>query len=169
MPATNRNELLAVTEKEYAKLMKTLDGLDPDAAIAPGVEDGISIKDTIAHRTHWIDLFLGWYGDGKAGKPVQTPAPGYKWNQLKDYNAKVRAGSRDRVWPDVLDAFTRAHEALLHLLTSLDDAELYRPPQYRWMNAWTLGRWAEASGASHYRSANKYVRQILKTLRTPQG
>jgi hypothetical protein len=29
-------------------------------------------------------------------------------------------------------------------------------------NKWTTGRWAEASGASHYRSAAKYVRACLK-------
>ena len=164
MPATNRDELLAVTEKEYGKLMKTLEDIDAGVASAPGPEDGISIKDTLAHRAHWIDLFLGWHKDGKAGKTVQTPAPGYKWNQLKDYNEKVRQACRAKTWPDILERFQGRHAELLALLRRLDETELYEPGRHSWTNNWTLGRWAEASGASHYRSANKFIRKTLRDL-----
>ena len=165
MPASNRTELLAVTEKEYAKLLKTLGGLDADLVVRPGPGDDGSIKDTLAHRAHWLRLFLGWYGDGKAGKAVQTPAPGYKWNQLKEYNAKVREESRSKSWKEVVAELKRAHGDLLKLLNDLDDAELYTTHLYPWTNDWTLGRWAEASGASHYRSANKHIRKIVRDLK----
>ncbi|MGP1256032.1 MAG: ClbS/DfsB family four-helix bundle protein [Kiloniellales bacterium] len=164
MPATTRVELLAVTEKEYGKLMKTLEDIEADVASVPGPEEGVSIKDTVAHRAHWLDLFLGWYSDGKAGKTVQTPAPGYKWNQLKDYNEKVRQASRNETWPDILERFQGKHTELLALLNKLDETELYEPSRYGWTNDWTLGRWAEASGASHYRSANKFIRKTLRSL-----
>lgn len=167
MPATSRTELLAVTDKEYRKLMKTLENVDARTAVAAGPEDGISIKDTVAHRAHWLDLFLGWHRDGAQGKPVQTPAPGYKWNQLKDYNAKVRQASRDQTWTQVLALLEQRHKALTRLLDGLDEAELYEPHRYDWTNDWTLGRWAEASGASHYRSANTFIRKLLRSL--PNG
>ena len=167
MPATNRSELLAVTDKEYRKLMKTLETVDRRKAVAAGPEDGISIKGTVAHRSHWLDLFLGWYRDGVDGKPVQTPAPGYKWNQLKDYNAKVREASRNETWAEVLALFEQRHRTLTALLEDLDETDLYGPRRYDWTNNWTLGRWAEASGASHYRSANTFIRKILRAL--PDG
>lgn len=162
MPATDKAALMAVTEKEFAKLWATLEGVDAALATAPHPEDGITIKDTVLHRVHWIDLFLGWYRDGVAGKDVQTPAPGYKWNQLKEYNAKLREATRDVPWAEALAQLEAGHKALLALLGGLDEDALYGAKRYDWQNDWTIGRWAEASGASHYRSANKYIRQIKK-------
>lgn len=163
MPAaTNKTELLDVMALEYDNLIKTLDTIDTHTALQG---DEASIKDTIAHRCHWIGLYLGWYAGGVAGKDVQTPASGYKWNQLKAYNAILRAQSKNTPWDTVLVEFKAAHSRLLNMLQSQDDATLYTKKLYPWMNNWTLGRWAEASGSSHYRSANKYIRKILRGLK----
>ncbi len=163
MPAaTTREDLLAIAEKEHGKLIAVIDGLSDTLAAAPLGEDGISIKDTLAHRAHWLDLFVGWYEDGRAGKTVETPAPGYKWNQLKAYNAMVRQASRDTAWAMVRADFDRAHDGFMALVTSLDQSTLYTPKLYPWMNDWTVGRWAEAAGPSNYRSAVKFIRKILR-------
>ncbi len=127
-------------------------------------DDETSIKDIVGHRAHWIGLFLGWYRDAVDGKSVETPAPGYKWNQLKAYNADVYAAARSKPWKAVRDALEQQHEALVSLIESLSEDQLYTPHLYDWMNDWTIGRWAEASGASHYRSAAKYIRQIQKRV-----
>ncbi len=166
MPAAkNRDELLSVYQKEYDKLMKTLSAVDAEMAVIPSKEDPETIKDVIAHRTHWVGLYLGWYQGGVAGKDVQVPADGYKWNQLKAYNAKLREASQPVPWDTVLAEFIAAHDALTELLTSLDNEALYTKNLYPWMNNWTLGRWAESAGPSHCRSANKYVRKILREQR----
>lgn len=165
MAASNKADLLSLTEKEFSKLDTLVSELSNKMALAPHPEDAISIKDTIVHRAHWIDLFLGWYRDGKAGKEVQTPAPGYKWNQLKEYNAELRDQTRNVSWNDAKTHLTKSHKKLMRLLKSLDNKALYGPKQFDWLNNWTLGRWAEASGPSHYRSATKYIRQILKAVK----
>lgn len=167
MAASNKVDLLSLTEKEFAKLDTLISEISDKTALAPHPKDAILIKDTIVHRAHWIDLFLGWYRDGKAGKDVQTPAPGYKWNQLKEYNAKLRDQTRDVSWTDAKTHLTKSHKKLMRLLKSLDNKALYGPKQFDWLNNWTLGRWAEASGPSHYRSASKYIRQILKAVKAP--
>lgn len=161
MAATTQEELIALTNKEYAKLKKLIQGMDEALAIRLG-PDGISIKDTLAHRAHWIDLFFGWVDDGRAGKTVQTPAPGYKWNRLKDYNAKLREATRTQSWEEVKAGLQKAHDRLLKFLEDEDQASLYTAHLYPWMNNWTIGRWAEASGPSHFRSAAKFIRQILR-------
>ncbi|MEM6341535.1 MAG: ClbS/DfsB family four-helix bundle protein, partial [Pseudomonadota bacterium] len=76
MPATSKSELIAVTRKEWAKLEKLIKPI-PVAVALTKDEEGISIKDIVGHRAHWIDLFLGWYHDGQAGKRVDFPAKGY--------------------------------------------------------------------------------------------
>lgn len=162
MAAINKDELRTVTEKEFAKLAKLLDALDEETANRPDADDGVSIKQVIGHRVHWMDLFFGWYEDGKAGKEVDVPAPGTKWNQLKPYNAKVYEAAAKQSWPDVLAQLKERHTAFLAFIDSLEDGVLYAKHIYPWTNDWTLGRWAESSGPSHYRSAAKFVRKVKR-------
>ena len=164
MPAKTKAKLVTVSTKEFAKLDKLVAEIDDALARAPHPEDGLTIKDTIAHRVHWIGLFFGWYEGGVAGRPVHVPAEGYKWNQLKAYNAKVRAEMADLSWDEVKVRLQTGHDRLMGFIDSCSDADLYGPPARDWQGSWTLGRWAEASGPSHYRSAAKYIREIRRKL-----
>ncbi|WP_343081875.1 ClbS/DfsB family four-helix bundle protein [Ostreiculturibacter nitratireducens] len=161
MAAQTKQELLALTKSEYRKLRDLIAGI-PETVAAETGDDGISIKDTIAQRAHWVELLLKWYEDGKAGRVVHKPAAGHKWTDLKTYNAKVRKDSRARGWDEVKAELEAAHERLVTLVTESEESALYGKRLYDWMEDWTLGRWAEATGASHYRSARKAIRQILK-------
>ena len=159
MPAaTNKSDLIAACEKEYAKLTALLDALDPGLATAPDAE-GWSIKDVLAHRAHWVALYLDWYADGAAGRPVHMPAEGYGWNQLKPYNAALRDRQSGVSWDEARTLLASRHKELMDHLASLDDAALYGGPMTGGNGKWTTGRYAEAAGASHYRSAAKFVRQ----------
>ncbi len=165
MPAHSKDELLAATQKEYGKLDALIANVsDAEAVIKDG--DDTSIKDVIGHRAHWIGLFLGWYADGIAGKQVFFPAPGYKWNQLKAYNATLRETQSGLSWSEAKLLLSDNHAQLLDFLRSHDNADLYGGPMKGANNDWTPGRWAEAAGPSHYRSAAKYIRQTLKSRRS---
>ncbi len=158
MPAaTSKDDLLSITLRDYAKLAQVIEAVPADLRLLRDGED-TSPNDILAHRAHWITLFLGWYHDGAAGKQPQIPAPGYKWNQLKAYNAALREAQSGIGWEDSCKMLDRAHGSLVAFISSLDDAALYGAPMRGGVNHWTPGRWAEASGASHYRSAAKYLR-----------
>ncbi|MEM8569839.1 MAG: ClbS/DfsB family four-helix bundle protein [Pseudomonadota bacterium] len=162
MPAKTKSELLAITHKEFGKLMKLVDTVDDAGALEKRDED-TSIKDVVAHRAHWIELFLGWHADGLAGKTVHFPAEGYKWNDLKRYNADLRARQSDLGWPGAVEMLRENQERLVAFIEGCSEAELYGGPMKGAKNDWTPGRWAEAAGASHFRSAAKFVRSVLKS------
>lgn len=164
MVAKTKAELVAVAEKEFDKLQKLLGDIDRDLALTPHPDDGITIKDTTAHRAHWIDLFFGWYENGVAGKPVHVPAEGYNWRQLKAYNAKVREQTADMSWDEARTRLATGHERLMGFIAERGDDDLYGPREYDWQGNYTLGRWAESTGPSHYRSAAKYIREIKRKL-----
>ena len=162
MPAaTCKADLLEVTQKEYRILGKLTAPIAPKSATQKDA-DGISIKDIIAHRAHWIGLFFGWYEDGLAGRPVYFPAKGYKWNDLNRYNAKLRASTSHLNWQQALAELDQNHLKLVDFIEQSSDAALYGGPMKGAHNSWTPGRWAEAAGSSHYRSASKYIRARLR-------
>ena len=160
MLATSKTELLAASEREFSKLQQLLDDLPAMLRLEKDA-DGISPKDIIGHRAHWIDLFLGWYRDGQAGRPVWFPAKGYKWNETARYNADLRQKQSGLSWRSARSLLDSNHAELLALLESLDEEELHGGPMKGSNNQWTTGRWAEAAGPSHYRSAAKYLRGRL--------
>ena len=163
MPAAvTKEELLDVAVEEFDKLTAQLDRVDDELALAKD-DDDTSVKDIVAHRAHWIGLFLGWYHDGLAGREVHFPAEGYKWNDLKRYNADLRSRQADLGWSEACAQLRRAHAELIEFVDAHSDADLYGGPMAGANNNWTPGRWAEAAGPSHYRSATKYVRGRLRT------
>ncbi|MEM9571047.1 MAG: ClbS/DfsB family four-helix bundle protein [Pseudomonadota bacterium] len=164
MPAAqSKSELLATTRVEFDKLRATIIQIEDRQAILKD-DDETSIKDVIAHRAHWVGLYLGWYRDGQANQEVFFPAPGYKWNQLKEYNRKLREQQSKLTWREAIALLDSENKKLLDLIESMSDEELYGAPMKGANNKWTAGRWAEASGSSHYRSATKYVRKRMKVL-----
>ncbi|MEM9552444.1 MAG: ClbS/DfsB family four-helix bundle protein [Pseudomonadota bacterium] len=163
MPAaTSKSDLMIATTKEFARLSAVLDRVADDQATHPDT-DGWSIRDVIIHRAHWIDLFLGWVADGQAGREVHIPAKGVKWNALKPYNATVRDRNADVSWAEARSRLSDKHAALLKLMEEMPEDALYDCPMPG-QDKWTTGRYAEASGASHYRSAAKFVRARLRAL-----
>ena len=164
MAAKHKQELIDVSEKEFTKLQKLLADIDEELALTPHPEDGITIKDTIAHRVHWNGLFFGWYENGVAGKPVHVPAEGYGWGQLKAYNAKVREETAGVTWAEAKRALLDGHERLVKFVDDHDERDLYGPKQYDWQGKYPMGRWVESTGPSHYRSAVKYIREVRRKL-----
>lgn len=166
MPAaTNKTDLLAVFDKDLAKLYKTLDGIDETRSGLSTPDDETTIKGVIAHRTHWMGMFHTWYEGGLAGREVHVPAKGYKWNQLKVYNSTLYAKGDATPWVELLSDFETACAKLRHFIEAQSDADLYTPGAFAWTGKWTLGRFAEASGPSHFRSANTYIRKALRSSR----
>ncbi|MFT6452821.1 MAG: hypothetical protein ACJA06_002327 [Halocynthiibacter sp.] len=141
MAATTKAALLEISEKEYAKLLKLIAPIKAEFAMQKRAED-TSIKDVIAHRAHWITLFMNWYADGLAAKPVYFPAEGYKWNDLKRYNADLRKSQASVDWSAAKDALQANHNALIAFLKNTPQDALYGGPMKGANNKWTPGRWA---------------------------
>lgn len=165
MAAKSKLELLDITQKEFGKLVKLIESIDASTAMEKAEED-TSIKDVVGHRAHWVDLFLGWYADGLAGKTVYFPAEGYKWNDLKRYNSDLRKRQSDLDWPTAVAMLRTNYAKLTDFIQGCSDEDLYSGPMKGAQNAWTPGRWAEAAGPSHFRSASKFLRLRIRSGKT---
>ena len=93
------------------------------------------------------------------------PDHGVKWSELKSYNAGLRERYGPLAWKEVTDRLDAAHARLLAWMEAAEDGVIYGGPMPGGNGTWTTGRYAEAAGPSHYRSAAKYVRACLKHVR----
>jgi len=162
MPAvTNKKDLVTAHKKEYDKLIEILDALTPIQADLTLPDEQSSARSITNHRTEWMKMFIRWYNDWVAGKEVFMPAKGYKWNQLVEYNALLWDKAKNKPWDEILKEFKNTYKKFLALIETIDQKELYTVGQYRWPGKWTVGRYSESAGSSHFRSARVYIRKIL--------
>ena len=168
MAAKSKSELLAVSEKEFSKLSDVLDNVPAGFALVAD-DDGLSIKDIVGHRAHWLTMFAGWVADGRARREAHVPALGYKWNQLPAFNAELRKTQSSLGWDAARSFLLDEHKKFLTFLEAETDETLYGPSNVSWTNKWTIGRWAEAAGPSHYRSATKFIRGTLRQREASEG
>ncbi len=161
MPDTAKNALIAATSKKFEKLKDLLTRVNAKTAMAKD-SDGISIKDVIGNRAHWIGLFLGWQEDIDAGRPVSYPADGYKGKALERYNAEVHSSQADLGWDEAQAMLHQRHEQLMKVLSEITYLDLYAAPMLPEVNDWPPGHWADEVGPSHYDSAAKYIRSRIE-------
>ena len=169
MAATTKGDLMAVCEKDYARLRTLIDGI-PEEMATRRFDEGVTIKDTVGHRAHWIGLFFTWLDEIAEHGKADMPAKGYKWSELKPYNAKVRDAQAGMRWDEVREMLADRHARLMAHLNARSQDDLYGAPLPGGSGArWTEGRYAEASGASHYRSAAKVIRACLRQAQSAQA
>ena len=85
---------------------------------------------------------------------------------MNAFNAKLRETQASLGWEDARLLLSDAHRDLIAFIADHSDTTLYAAPMKGGNGKWTTGRFAEAAGASHYRSAAKFVRAMLKPDRT---
>lgn len=161
MPAARtKQDLQAVLEKEWRIFWRVLDTVPDELRLRKDADD-TSIKDILAHRAHWIGLFFQWVREARETGSAAMPDHGVKWNQLKPYNAGLRARYADLDWEEACVRLQDAHGRLSRFIAQASDDALYGTP-FQGGTGWTMGRYAEAAGPSHYRSATKYLRARLR-------
>lgn len=129
-PAT-KQELLHRIRERHAEMEELLSSLSPAQMTAPLLDDGWSVKDSLAHLAAWENKMLGWIGNYQRGEAVVRWAPGFEIDgsnseeQMHRYNAYLFEQNRERELTDVLDTFRETFMNLVATIESLSDTEIF--------------------------------------------
>jgi uncharacterized damage-inducible protein DinB len=111
----------------------------------PLLADGWSVKDTLAHLTHWqnevIDR-LGW--------PAERRRPPLDAAAIDRINAEVYAAQREAPLRDVRRQFEQACDSFSAAFAALDDAALNDRLRWTWTGGAPVWHWAAGDGWEHY-------------------
>ncbi|MBN1965344.1 MAG: ClbS/DfsB family four-helix bundle protein, partial [Anaerolineae bacterium] len=117
-------KLLDLIRAEHDFLMRTIAPLSDAELTQPGVMEGWSVKDILAHITVWEQRMLGWLAAETRGEAVQRPEPGWTWEQIDALNARDYEADKARSLPDVLATFHRSYAEVLATVAALSEADL---------------------------------------------
>ena len=104
-------------------------------------------SENLAYQLGWLNLLLSWEEQEQRGLTVQTPAEGYKWNQLGALYQSFYQTYGQMSLESQLIALQDTLEKLLHWIDSLSEDELFylnnglgRPPKHNGLfgNGFTL-------------------------------
>ena len=166
VPAS-KAELLNAIEKTFAQLGDDIDRVPIEAArrqVLPGHVKGTTMSpaDLLAYLIGWNQQVLTWHRRRDAGLPDVLPAAGVGWNELGALARRFYAEHADDSWDSLRAQLIAVKNAIVSLVESKSDAELYGPP---WYGKWTMGRMISLNTSSPYANARGRIRAWLRTYR----
>jgi len=155
-------ELIAQVEHSRSVLVKVLDGIsESDKYLAKTCGDW-SIKDVMAHITFWEQSVMRWYREGLISADVETPAPGFGWDQVDQLNRSVYEAHQADPLEEVQAAFDRSFAEVLIFINSLRETGLFAEHQFEWLGDFVLIDLVLNNTVDHYREHHQSIRAWKK-------
>lgn len=136
--------------------------ISPERLTAPELDGGWSVKDSLAHLSHWqadvIDR-LSWPAD-------RSRAPS-DHADIEPINAEVYEQNRNRPLAAVRDEFERTYTAFAAAAAALSDDEFNDPHRWAWTNGRPIYGWFAGDGWEHYAEHADHIRARLLDGGTP--
>ncbi|MCT4534702.1 ClbS/DfsB family four-helix bundle protein [Halodesulfovibrio sp.] len=161
----NKHELLAAIQTAYTKITIDYTSIPAEHTRTYGVDGNskgtqITVCDTLAYLIGWEKLVLKWYKNKKEGKSVDFPEKGYKWNQLGLLAQHFYTQYQDASYPALLNEFEQVTAAIIELIESLSEQELYGTA---WYKKYTLGKMVQYNTASPMKNMRTKIRKFKRT------
>lgn len=149
---------------EYTKLKKELSSIPLEHATTQtfdghAKDTQISLCNLLAYLIGWGELVLKWVNRKDCHLPVDFPETGYKWNELGKLAQKFYLDYEALDYLQLQEKLDQTVDALLALIESKSNAELYETP---WYTKWTLGRMIQFNTSSPYANARGRIRKWKK-------
>lgn len=137
-------ELLDRVEQEWSRLLSGLASLSPAQMTTPDA-DGWSIKDHLAHLTHWEQWLLRHHIAGEPAHDIlKLDAAMLEEFDTDWVNEQVRQQNSPRSLPEVLDNLHQTHAEVVATLRQMPFDKLLQPryaddPEQRPLLNWVAG------------------------------
>lgn len=167
LPA-NKRELLHSFDAAFSKLVDELASVPSELERAPGIEGGLSPCDLVAYQIGWGRLLLSWDSLEIQGKPVEMPAPGYKWNQLGPLAGSFYREFDDQSLAQLLSRFEALAGELRRFIETSGERLLFGVGERRWAGAkWPVAKWIQVNTVAPYGSARAKLRKWKRSRAAP--
>ncbi|MEX3504357.1 ClbS/DfsB family four-helix bundle protein [Corynebacterium sp. LK2510] len=132
------------------------------------IVDGVdrTPRQMIAYQLGWMKLLLGWERDEQAGKEVQTPAAGFKWNQLGDLYEQFYQHCDQASANELCTQFNTLLADVVQWVNGLTEVELFEQGQRAWASstpsAWPVWKWVHINTVAPFTTFRTKIRKWKK-------
>lgn len=160
---TNKDELLKAINTNFDKIIIDLRRVPlslVDECSLEGHAKGtqMSVADLAAYLVGWNELVLKWLDRDAAGKSVDFPETGFKWNELGRLAQKFYRDYEGIAYPELIERLAGAKAQIVSLIEARSNDDLYG---CSWYEKWTMGRMIQFNTSSPYANARGRLRKWL--------
>jgi uncharacterized protein (TIGR03083 family) len=130
---TTKQELLQRIRERHADMEELLSALSPAQMREPALDEGWSVKDSLAHLAAWENLAMDSVAQYHRGETPQSwteqfsVGDGTEEEQMHRLNAQWFEENKERPLDQVLDDFREAFMRAVETISSLSQAEIFDP------------------------------------------
>jgi hypothetical protein len=160
--------MLQLIRARHADMEEILSSLDRQQMTAPVLDDGWSVKDSLAHLADGESLLTGWVAAYRRGETPVFWAPGFEaadeddTMQMDRYNAYVYEKYKDLPLEEVLEEFREAFLRTVELVSSLSESELFDPDYFPQRKGRALIPLIAGDSYEHYGEHIGWIRRWLE-------
>ncbi len=160
----SKTKLMEEIQVERQHLEKTLGKITEQQMLTPGVMDGWTVKDLLAHITVWEQRMVAWLEQTLRGEVPEMLPPGMTWDDLDQWNEQTYQKHRMRDLDEVLADFKLSYPQALSAAQNIPEEDLIDPDRYAWREGRPLWVMVAANTSWHYKEHNDSINAWLKGL-----
>jgi hypothetical protein len=142
-----RQELLADIRAGRERFDAALARVAPGRMLEPAFHAGWSVKDMLAHVGWWEQRCVDVYHTLLRN---ETPDPAWETQPDDEVNIMVYRDNLSRSLAEVRRNERNAYLALVSIVETAPEADLFDPQRFAWLEGRTLAEWIAGSSAEHY-------------------
>jgi hypothetical protein len=138
---TTKQELLNEMERSHQDLVRVLASMSDEEKVAPILQDGWSVKDSLAHLVAWEKMTMDWLTRSLRGEHVKRFVEGFQYDTeeqrepvMQALNQHLFEQNKDRALADVMRDFRATHRAILQFVAQMDERDIFDPNRFAWRN-----------------------------------
>ncbi|QJC21930.1 ClbS/DfsB family four-helix bundle protein [Arcanobacterium buesumense] len=178
-----KTELLNAAETQYERLNRLIDNMGSDkqhetfdpsltrmSKEAHWTRDK-NLRDILAHLYEWQQMLLSFVDNNSQGHAQPFLPATHTWRTTPALNQQIWAKYQNISLEDIRKDLAASHCAVVDLINSFTDEELFTKMYFPWTGTTSLGSYCVSSTSSHYEWAIKKLRvyNVPTTLDNPQN
>ncbi len=152
-----KEKLLQEIRNERMRLEKTLEEVPEQQMVIPGVMDGWTVKDFLAHITVWEQRMITWLEQTLRDEVPDMLPPGLTWDDLDQWNEETYQEHRQRELEEVLLDFKSSYAQALGAVEKISEEDLIDPERYPWREGRPLWIMVAANTSWHYKEHEETI------------
>ncbi|MDN6664300.1 MAG: ClbS/DfsB family four-helix bundle protein [Tetragenococcus koreensis] len=161
----DKQELLDTIHDKYQKYIAEFEEI-PEELRGKRIEEvDRTPSENLSYQLGWINLLLNWNQKEQQGIDVQTPAEGYKWNNLGGLYQSFYATYGKYTLAEQLEQLSTAIDELDAWLETLTGQELFEPKQRKWATTkaeWPVWKWVHINTVAPFTNFRPKIRKWKK-------
>lgn len=161
----NKQALIDEIKKRYEKYDAEFNDVPESLKNKQIAEVDKTPSENLAYQLGWVNLLLHWEAEEQAGKTVETPAPGYKWNNLGGLYQSFYEQYGEYSIAEQREMLRKSVSTLCEWLETISDTVLFEPAQRNWATTkamWPVYKWVHINTVAPFTNFRTKIRKWKK-------